>query len=68
MGWAGHIAHMRRQKIQIKFWLVSLKRRDQSEDLSVDGRIILKWNLGKQVLRAWIGFIWFRIGTCGGLL
>jgi hypothetical protein len=25
------------------FWLESLKRSDHSEDVSVDGRIILKW-------------------------
>jgi hypothetical protein len=43
-------------------------RRDYSGDLGVDGRIILKLILRKQSWRVWIGFIWLRIGTAGGLL
>jgi hypothetical protein len=31
-----------------KFWLVNFKGRDHSEDLGVDGRIIVKCILGKQ--------------------
>jgi hypothetical protein len=38
------------------------------EDLDVDGRIILKSILGKQVLRVWNAFIWLRIGTIGRIL
>jgi hypothetical protein len=48
--------------------LESLKGRDHSENPVVEGRIILKWILGKQVLGVWIGFIWFRIRTDDGLL
>jgi len=29
------------------FWLVGLKGSDHWEDLGVDGRIILIWNLGR---------------------
>jgi hypothetical protein len=29
------------------FWLENLKGRDHSENLDVDGRIILEWMLGK---------------------
>jgi hypothetical protein len=32
------------------FWLENLKGRDHSEDLGVDGKIILEWILGK-----WVG-------------
>jgi hypothetical protein len=39
------------------FWLVSLKGRDHSEELAADGRIVLKWILGKQGVWVQIGFI-----------
>jgi hypothetical protein len=32
------------------------------------GRIILKWTFKKWDVKAWTGFIWFNIGTGGGLL
>jgi hypothetical protein len=51
-----------------KFWSENLKGRDHSDDLSVDGRIILEWILNKQFRRVWIGFMMLRMGTSGGLL
>jgi hypothetical protein len=33
-----------------------------------DGRIILKWLLKKQYVRAWAEFICLRVRTSGGLL
>jgi hypothetical protein len=30
-----------------EFWLENLKGKGHYDDLGVDGRIILKWNLGK---------------------
>jgi hypothetical protein len=39
---AGHVAHMGEMRTT-KFWLKSLKGRDHSEDLGLDGKIILKW-------------------------
>jgi hypothetical protein len=53
---------------EYKIWLESLKGRDHPEDLDIDGRIILKWNLRKLGWRVWIGFIWLRIRTSGRLL
>jgi hypothetical protein len=49
-------------------WFEKLKVRDSSEDLGVDGRIILEWILGKLGGKMWTGCIWIRIGTSGGLL
>jgi hypothetical protein len=42
--------------------------KNHSEDLGVDGGIILEWILGKYTWRVWSGCIWFRIGTSSGLL
>jgi hypothetical protein len=50
------------------FWSENLKGRDQSEDLGVDGKMILEMILGKYGGKVWTGFIWLRIGTNGGLL
>jgi hypothetical protein len=43
------------------------QRREHSEDLGVDGRI-LKWILGKQSEKVWTGFSWLRIRTSGRIL
>jgi hypothetical protein len=50
-----------------KFLVVSLNGREHSKDLCVDGKIILKWILGKYGSRMWIGFMWVRM-TEGRLL
>jgi hypothetical protein len=52
----------------MKVWFESLKGRDESEDLSVEGRIMLNCTSSKQGGRVWIGFIWLRTGTGGWLL
>jgi hypothetical protein len=41
---------------------------DDFGDLSVDGRIILKYIFKKYRGKTWTGFIWLRIGTSNGLL
>jgi hypothetical protein len=40
MRWVTHVASMEEHT---KFWPESLKGRDHSEDLGIDGRIILEW-------------------------
>jgi hypothetical protein len=45
-----------------------LKGRDHSEDIGTDGKIILKWILGKRDGKMWTGCIWLRTGTSNGLL
>jgi hypothetical protein len=49
--------------MHIKFRLVNLKERDHSEDLGVDGKIILECIIGKQGGKVWSGFIWLMTGT-----
>jgi len=44
-----------------------LKAGDHSEDLDVEGIIILEWTLGNYG-EMWIGFMWLRLGTSSGLL
>jgi hypothetical protein len=46
MGCMGHVAHMEELRNLI-FWLENLKGIDHSEDLGIDGKIILEWILGK---------------------
>jgi hypothetical protein len=41
------------------------RRTDYSEDMSLDGRTILKWIIRKQLCRVWTGFIWLRTETVG---
>jgi hypothetical protein len=48
--------------------LENLKGRDHLEDLGADGRITFDWNLGKEGVKMWIGFIWLRMEISGGLL
>jgi hypothetical protein len=50
-----------------KFWSENMKERDL-EELNIDGKIILKWNLRKYGVRMWTGFSWLWIGTRGGIL
>jgi hypothetical protein len=51
----------------LKFSSETLEERDLFEDQSVDGRIVFKCSLKKYRRRMWASFIWFWIGTRGGL-
>jgi hypothetical protein len=53
--------------MHIKFWLGSLKGKDNSEDIGIDGRIILKWILNR-VGGCGLNSTGSKIGTGGGLL
>jgi hypothetical protein len=52
----------------IGYWWESKKKRDYWEDQDVGGWTILKWILERYDGMEWIGWIWRRIGTSGGLL
>jgi hypothetical protein len=49
-----------------KFGLKSLKGRHLSEDLGVNGKIILKLILTNEGVRICTGFIWLRIRPMAG--
>jgi len=49
-------------------WLRNLREIDNLEEEGVDWMIILKCVLKISVWRACTGLIWFRTGTCDGLL
>jgi len=51
-----------------KFWLENMKGRHNSENLGIDGRIILEWILEKQGGKVWAGYIWLRIGASDGIM
>jgi hypothetical protein len=55
-------------KKYIKIWSGNLKGRYYSEDLGIDGKIILEWVLGKWDGKVWTGCIWLRIGISGRFL
>jgi hypothetical protein len=45
--WAGHVARMGEGRGIYSVWLRGPRVRDNWEDLGVDGRIKLKWTLGR---------------------
>jgi len=50
------------------FGLGGPKGRDHWEDLGVDGRITLRWTLGRKGSMRRTRFGWFSLGYGGGLL
>jgi hypothetical protein len=54
--------------MHITFWSENLKGKDNSEELDVEGTIMLEWILGIQGRNMWTEFIWLWVGTSGGLL
>jgi len=68
MGWAGHVARMRRGEVYAGFWWGNLRERDHLEVPGIDGRIILRWIFRTLDVGAWSGSSWLRMGTGGGHL
>jgi hypothetical protein len=65
--WTGYVARMEGLRNELKIVLETLERKRCSEDLDVDGRIILEGILEKNSRRLWTGFIQISIETSGGL-
>ena len=41
--WAGHVAHMGERRGTYRVLVGNPRERDHSENLGIDGRIVLKW-------------------------
>jgi hypothetical protein len=59
---------MGRRIMHIVMWREGQKERDQYEEISIGGRIILIWVLEKEKGVTWTGFIWLRIKISRGFL
>jgi hypothetical protein len=68
MRWAGHVARMGRGEVFTGFLLGGPKFRDHWEDLGIEGKVTLRWNLWRSGSMGRTGFSWLRIGSSGGLL
>jgi hypothetical protein len=68
MRWAGHVTRMGEKRNAYRRLVGKPKVRDHWEDLDVGGWTIIKWILERYDWMVWIGLIWLRIGTSGGLL
>jgi hypothetical protein len=55
-------------EVHTGFWWGNLRERDNLEELSGYGRIILKWIFKKWDWRTCTELLWLKIGTGGGLL
>jgi len=60
--------HGRTKEMYTILWLENLKGRDHLEDLSIDGKTISDWILGKWYGKVWNDCIWLRTGTSSRLL
>jgi hypothetical protein len=43
-----------------------MRERDRSENLGIDGSLILRWIFRKWDVGVWTGSSWLRIGAVGG--
>jgi len=43
--------------MRTKFWSENLEGKDHSEDIGVDGKILLRWMFGKHDGKVWTGYI-----------
>jgi len=60
---AKHTACMGVTRANTKFWSKNLYGRNKSEELGVNGRVILQRILGEMSGKVWTGFIWLRLLT-----
>jgi hypothetical protein len=64
---AGHLERIGRRGMYIGYWRESQKKRDHWEEQDVGGWIMLGWILERQNGMTWIGLMWLKTGTKGGV-
>jgi hypothetical protein len=67
MAWASR-THEKYKKFIQNFWPENLKKRDPSENLGVNLKVILEWFLWKCGGNMWKRYNWLRLGNSGRLL
>ena len=68
MRWEGRVARIGERRGVYRVLLGKTEVRNHLEDPGVDGRIIIKLIFETVDGGAWIGTVWLRIRTGGGLL
>jgi hypothetical protein len=61
MRWAGHVVLAGEMRRAYKVLVIKSEGKRPLIYLSVDGRIILEWFLGKLCEKLWSRFMWLRI-------
>jgi hypothetical protein len=65
--WMKHVACMEEMRMQTKLQSENMKETDLLGDLGTNGDKT-KMDLKKLYMRVYTGFIWFKMGSSGGLL
>jgi hypothetical protein len=65
MKWVGNVARMTKTRNVHSILDGESEGKNHSEDLEVEGNIILEWVLGKQGEKLWTGCICLRTETSG---
>ena len=66
--WVGHIACLEVSRTEYRVLLGRPDERNHREELSADGRKLLKWIFKKWDREAWTTLLWFRRGSSAGRL
>ena len=66
--WVGHVASTGEKWNAYRVLVSKIEGKGTLRNLGIDVRTILTWILKKYDGSAWIGVMWFKVGTCGEIL